>query len=33
MRVFHEAMQNTRGMASVRKADDIVRPRAAGALA
>jgi cell division protein FtsW len=33
LRVYHEAMQNTRGMASVRKADDAARPRAAGALA
>jgi cell division protein FtsW len=31
LRVYHEAVQNTRGMASVRKADDTVRPRAAGA--
>jgi cell division protein FtsW len=33
LRVYHEAMQNTRGMASVRKADDATRPRAAGAFA
>jgi cell division protein FtsW len=33
LRVYHEAMQNTRGMASVRKADDTARPRTAGALA
>ena len=33
LRVYHEAMQNTRGMASVRKADDSPRPRTAGALA
>jgi cell division protein FtsW len=33
LRVYHEAMQNTRGMASVRKTDDTSRSRAAGALA
>jgi cell division protein FtsW len=33
LRVYHEAMQNTRGMASVRRTDDATRPRAAGALA
>jgi hypothetical protein len=33
LRVYHEAMQNTRGMATVRRADEDARPRGAGALA
>ena len=34
LRVYHEAMQNTRGMASVRRAEDEARPaRATGAVA
>ncbi len=34
LRVYHEAMQNTRGMASVRRADEDARPaRVAGAMA